>query len=125
MAVTQNTDVNAVLAEAMTIGGAVAAALVDMSSGMALGKVGGAGLDLDVAAAGNTQVVRAKLDTMEQLGIKGDIEDILITLSSQYHLIRPLGSDKSVFLYLVLNKATANLAMARRALSQIEAGLVV
>ena len=37
----------------------------------------------------------------------------------------PLGSSKNVFLYLILNKAQANLAMARRALQQMETGLSV
>jgi hypothetical protein len=119
------TDVQKTLDEAMAIGGAVGVALVDLNSGMALGKAGGGGLDLDVAAAGNTQLLKAQLDTMQQLGIKGDLEDVLITLQSQYHILRPLGSDRSVFLYLVLNKAQANLAMARRGLQQIESGLVV
>jgi hypothetical protein len=122
---TATKDLTTALDESMAIGGAVAVAIVDMNSGMALGKAGGAGLDLDLAAAGNTQIVRAKLETMHSLGIKGDLEDILITLSSQYHLIRPLGSDKSLFLYLVLNKAQANLALARRSLEKVEVGLVV
>jgi hypothetical protein len=110
----------------MNIPGAMAAALVNMPSGMALGKAGNAaGLDLDAAAAGNTEVVRAKLNTMQSLGIKGEIEDILITLNTQYHIIRPLGLDTTVFLYLVLNKAQANLAMARRTMQKIEGALVV
>ncbi len=118
-------DVTGTLNEAMTVAGAMAVALVDMSSGMPLGTLGGAGIDLDVAAAGNTEVVRAKLKTMSDVGIKGEIEDILITLNTQYHLIRPLGSDSSVFLYLVLNKTQANLAMARRTLARLESGLHV
>ncbi|MFD6245619.1 hypothetical protein ACFWGG_10610, partial [Streptomyces roseolus] len=59
------------LKEAMaSIEGSVGAALVDYTSGMALGTLGGGkDLDLTVAAAGNTDVVRAKLRTMEMLGI--------------------------------------------------------
>lgn len=53
------------------------------------------------------------------------MEEILITLTDQYHMLRPLGSDPAVLLYLVLDPDTASLAMARRSLLLIEAGLVV
>ncbi|MFF3325442.1 hypothetical protein [Streptomyces sp. NPDC002889] len=111
-----------------TIEGAIGAALVDYTSGMALGTIGGGkDLDLTVAAAGNTDVVRAKVRTMEHLGLKEDIEDILITLSSQYHLIRLLKGrgTSGLFLYLALDKQRANLAMARHQLRQIENTLEV
>ena len=111
-----------------TIEGATGAALVDYTSGMALGTIGGgASFDLNVAAAGNTDVVRAKLRTMEHLGIQDEIEDILITLGTQYHLIRLLKSrgGNGLFLYLVLDAGRANLAMARHQLRKIEAELEV
>ncbi len=117
------------LKDAMTsIEGALGAALVDFTSGMALGTLGGGkDLDLAVAAAGNTDVVRAKVRTMEHLGMKDEIEDILITLGEQYHLIRLLkGRDNTgLFLYLALDKSRANLAMARHQLRKIEAELEV
>jgi hypothetical protein len=110
---------------AMTIDGALAAALVDFRSGMCLAQAG-TGLNLDLAAAGNTQVVRAKLQTMESLGLrKGGIEDILITLSDQYHLIRLVPNNAGLFLYLVLDRSKGNLALARYKLTEIERGLKV
>ncbi|MFJ1750159.1 hypothetical protein ACIOJD_28535 [Streptomyces sp. NPDC088116] len=122
-------NTEAALKEATTlIEGALGAALVDYSSGMALGTVGGSkDLDLAVAAAGNTDVVRAKVRTMELLGLKDEIEDILITLGSQYHLIRLLKGrgNSGLFLYLALDKRRANLAMARHQLMKIEAALEV
>ncbi|WP_371614496.1 hypothetical protein [Streptomyces sp. NBC_00454] len=112
-----------------TIDGVLGAALVDYASGMALGTVGGGkDLDLTVAAAGNTDVVRAKLRTMEMLNFKDEsIEDILITLGTQYHLIRMLKGRGSsgLFLYLALDKNRANLAMARHQLKKIESELEV
>ena len=117
-------SIDQALDAAAGIKGAFAIALVDYDSGMTLGSRGGsAEFDLDVAAPGNSEVVRTKLDVMEKLGLRGEtIEDILITLGSQYHLIRPIqgAPDDKLFLYLVLNKAQANLAMARRDLRVIE-----
>ncbi|WP_148668226.1 hypothetical protein [Streptomyces sp. WAC05950] len=122
-------NVETSLKEAMTsIEGSVGAALVDYTSGMALGTLGGGKeLDLTVAAAGNTDVIRAKARTMEMLGIKEDIEDVLITLGSQYHLIRLLKGrgGNGLFLYIVLDKAKSNLAMARYQLKRIEADLEI
>ncbi len=111
-----------------SIDGATAAALVDYTSGMALGTLGGSkDFNLEVAAAGNTDVVRSKLRTMEHLGLNDDIEDILITLSSQYHLIRLLKGrgGNGLFLYVVLDAGRANLAMARHQLRRIESELEV
>jgi hypothetical protein len=105
--------------QAMTIDGAMAAALVDHRSGMCLAKAGTA-INLELAAAGNTQVVRAKLSTVEQLGLRRGIEDILITLTDQYHLIRLVPNHQGLFLYLVLDKAKGNLALARYKLTEIE-----
>lgn len=109
---------------AMSIDGAMASALVDFRSGMCLAQAG-AGMNLDLAAAGNTQVVRAKLQTMESLGLRKGIEDILITLSDQYHLIRLVPNNAGLFLYLVLDKAKGNLALARYKLTEIERSLQV
>jgi hypothetical protein len=108
---------------AANIKGAFAVAIVDFDSGMTLGSRGGSPeFDLDVAAPGNSEVVRTKLEVMEKLGLRENIEDILITLDTQYHLIRPIrgGGDEKLFFYMALNRAQANLAMARRDLRMIE-----
>ena len=77
-------NIETALKEAMNIEGALGAALVDWESGMPLGTLGGGKyLDLDLAAAGNTEVVRAKMRTMQSLNLNDTIEDILITLAKQ------------------------------------------
>ena len=107
------------LDQMMTVDGAQCAAIVDSGSGMLLGSVG-TGVDMELAAAGNTEVVRAKMKTMQSLGLKDAIDDILITLGKQYHIIRPLAGKEGIFIYLVLDKARANLALARRKVQDLE-----
>lgn len=107
--------------ELMKLDGSIAVSLVDFESGMTLGQAGGgSSFNIDIAAAGNTQVVRSKMLVMQNLGLETYIEDILITLGNQYHLIRPLQSSPSLFLYVALDRNKANLGMARHQLAQIE-----
>ena len=116
--------INQGMQELLTCDGAVCAALVDSSSGMILGQ-SGTGVDMEVAAAGNTEVVRAKLKTMRALGLSDVIEDILITLGKQYHILRPMARNEGLFIYLVLDKSKSNLALARRKVQEVEKGLIV
>jgi hypothetical protein len=122
-------DIETALKEAMSIEGALGTALVDWESGMTLGTLGGGKyLDLELAAAGNTEVIKAKIRTVESLRLNDSIEDILITLGTQYHLIRPIKNRQGVhglFLYLVLDRSKANLALARHQLKRIEIELSV
>ncbi len=113
------------LPKLMEIEGCVGCCIVDSNSGMMLGAAGGGVMSLEVAAAGNTEVVRSKRKTMKALNLGDNIEDMLITLTKQYHLIRPLSSNDALFIYLVLDKSRANLAMARYQLTAIEKDLVV
>lgn len=108
------------LQELNNLPGFVGAVLADGDSGMALAMIGGGNLDLELAAAGNTEVLRAKRRVAAQLGLNDHIEDILMTLSSQYHLLRPLDSNPALFLYVVLDRSRANLAMARHELKAFE-----
>ncbi|MES2898166.1 MAG: hypothetical protein V4723_00490 [Pseudomonadota bacterium] len=112
------------LNELMQIEGAMCAALVDYNSGMLLESVG-SGIDLDAAAAGNTEVVRAKMKVMKSLGLNDSIEDILISLGKQYHIIRPVEKHDGLFIYYVLDRSRANLAMGRRKVLEAESKLVI
>ena len=114
---------------ALTIGtiseidGFIGGAVIDSESGMIVASEGGGNFDLEVAGAAQSQVVKAELAAMAKLGLKDTIEDVLITLGKQYHLVRPLAKNPQVFLYLVLDKKQASLALARIALKKIEGTL--
>lgn len=119
-------NINKTLEEAMKIDGAIGAAIADWDSGMCLGMAGGgARLNVEIAAAGNCQVMKAKMATMAELGIKGAIQDILITLEDQIHLLRPLRRGENMFMYLAIDKAKGNLALARHRLTKLESELNV
>lgn len=120
-------DINTALKEIMTIEGALGAALVDYETGMCLGTMGGGDdLDIELAAAGSTEVVRAKVQTLAALELDEEVEDMLISLSSQYHVIRRAScAGTTVFLYLILDRERANLALARHHLRRIEGELEI
>lgn len=104
--------------------GFLAAAMVDSSSGMMLESLVVGDFPIEIAAAANTEVVRAKLKAMDAIGLGDEhIEDILISLHTQYHLIRPLESNREIFLYLALERDRANLALARLSLKKVEGSI--
>ncbi len=114
------------LAALNEMSGFIGGCLVDSESGLMLASEGGTGkLDLDAAAALNAQVVKAKLKAIELLGLDTPIEDILITLGSQYHLIRPLEKNPTVFLYVALDRKSANLGMARMEVKKLESTITI
>ena len=93
--------------------GLLAIAVVDISSGMSLASHSNSGINPETAAAYNTEVVKQKLKAMNALKLQGEtIDDILITLTNQLHLIK-LVADSKKFIYLVVNSRDTNLAIAR------------
>lgn len=121
-----NATIDNSLADIMNINGAIGVALVDWRSGLCLGALGGGTeMDMHVAAAGNTEVVRAKQKVMSDLKLNDTIEDILITLGHQLHIVRPLRKYNNLFLYAAFHKDKANLAMTRYKMEEVESKLAL
>ncbi|MFF4185072.1 hypothetical protein ACFYZ9_17910 [Streptomyces sp. NPDC001691] len=115
------------LAEMMKIKGALGAAVVDYVSRVTLGTIGTeTAPDLGKAGEVDTDVIRAKLHALSVLGYSpDDLEDILVTLTDEVHLIKPLAQrrQQGVFIYLVMDRHRAPLAVARARLHEIERDL--
>jgi len=97
--------------------GFIAASLVDLDSGMTLAvKSTRPEFDLTAASAYNSELVKQKLKIMRTLGLNGTIEDMLISLSDQIHLVKLVGPN--TFLYLAVDKKQSNLAIVRAAVNK-------
>lgn len=95
--------------------GFVAAALVDLESGMTLGLYSNRpDFDLSAASAYNSELVKQKQKVMVALGLAVELEDMIMTLTDQIHVIKMV-SDTS-FLYLAARREGSNLALIRNAI---------
>jgi len=102
--------------------GFIAGSLVDMESGLTLGaKSMRSDFDLSVASAYNSELVKQKLKIMRALNLKSTLEDMLLTLSDQIHMIKMIAP--SVFLYLAADREGTNIAIMRAAVAKHVAGL--
>jgi predicted regulator of Ras-like GTPase activity (Roadblock/LC7/MglB family) len=101
-----------VLEKLLSFDGAMCVAVVDSETGMILGHAG-SGVDIDLAAAGASVILRARLESIKALGSTEHIDDVLISLTSQVQIIHPLPKNPSIFTYLIGDKSKSSLAMAR------------
>jgi hypothetical protein len=99
------------------IAGFMAASLVDIESGMTLG-LKSVRPDFDIAAASayNSEMVKQKLKIMKALNLKTNLEDMLLTLGDQIHVIKIVGT--TTFIYLAVDKSQSNLAIVRSVLNK-------
>jgi hypothetical protein len=97
--------------------GFMAASLVDLESGMTLGlKSVRPDFDLAAASAYNSEMVKQKLKIMKALNLRTALEDMLITLGEQIHMIKMISP--TTFIYLCVDRSLSNLAIVRNVLSK-------
>jgi hypothetical protein len=98
--------------------GVIATAVVDLESGMTLAaKSNRPEFDLAVASAYNSELVKQKMKIMRALNLKSNLEDMLLTLTDQFHLIKFLPGGTS-FLYLAADRSATNLAILRNSVGK-------
>jgi hypothetical protein len=97
--------------------GFIAASLVDLESGMTLGARSLRNdFDLTAASAYNSEMVKQKLKIMKALNLNTTLEDMLLTLGDQIHLIKIISP--GTFVYLAADRASTNLAIVRNAVNK-------
>lgn len=112
-----NDFLNVFLNEMKTnVNGFIAVAVTEIESGLSFGNLTiDPSFDPELAAAYNLEVVKAKLSAVKALNLNQDIEDILITLSNQIHII-DISPNKKFMIYLAADASKANLGMTRAVL---------
>ena len=101
--------------------GCTAACLLDTESGVVLGAQGEGNVDLQIAAAGYAELYRREVATLAALKLDDHLEDVLITLDGQYHILRSIAVRPSLCIYVIIDRLAGNLGMARFALAAAEA----
>jgi hypothetical protein len=102
---------------AQDVPGFIAASLVDLDSGMTLGARSlRPDFDLTAASAYNSEMVKQKLKIMKALKLETVLEDMILTLGDQIHLIKLVSP--TTFIYLAADRAHANLAIVRNAVAK-------
>lgn len=101
--------------------GVIAVAIVDYESGMIMAsKVNRTDFDLEVYAATGSNIIGAKIRTIKMLDNDDYIHDIVISMTTQYHLLCPCSQKANMFIYMVLDREKGNLSSSRRTLFQAE-----
>ncbi|MFF9509560.1 hypothetical protein ACF1BU_21910 [Streptomyces sp. NPDC014724] len=132
------------LLEVMRLPGARGAAVVDWTSGLALGTIGESpNGDHEATAAETAEVARmaaeqpafaheatgpsTALPEEAAGGSPPPVEDVIVTTRTGYHILRFVETafDSSVFVHLWLDRAEGNLALARIRLGEMAERLVL
>ena len=125
-----STDVITVFMNEMkaNVNGLIAVAVTEIETGLSFGSLSlDKSFDVELASAYNLEVVKAKLKAIDALELgSNDIEDILITLTEQIHII-DISPSKTFMIYLAADKSKSNLGMTRALLrkykGELEKGL--
>ena len=112
------------LEQGRTLEGSLATLLVETATGnLIAAAIGAKGVDVEVAAAATAELARQKPRVEERIGLKDTFNEVLLTSTRRYYLLRPVGSDGRMFLLLVLDRTKANLTAAQEGLAAIERAL--
>jgi len=100
------------------LAGFIGVSVTEVKTGMSFASLSvNPNFDPELASAYNLEVVKAKLSAIKALGLASKLDDILITLSDQLHII-DLSDNGDYFVYLAVDSSKVNLGMARATLKK-------
>jgi predicted regulator of Ras-like GTPase activity (Roadblock/LC7/MglB family) len=100
--------------------GVLAASIVDTNTGMPLIQESKSPINLESYCAYMVEVIKSHKKFLTKLNIKDKIEDIVINLDKNYHIITFVLKQDNLFIYVILDKENSNLGMTRLVLMQLE-----
>lgn len=103
--------------------GYIAAAVSDVKSGVLYGSDTSVdSFDPAIASVFNLEVAKSKLSAIKALGLKSKLENIMINLSDQIHII-DMCENGEYFIYLAVDSSKANLGMTVAMLNKYKKAL--
>ncbi|MDR7209658.1 hypothetical protein [Flavobacterium piscis] len=106
------------------IAGFIAVSVTEIETGMSYSSLSvDPAFDPELASAYNLEVVKAKLSAIKALGLNEKINDILITLTNQIHVL-DVSEDGKYFIYLAVDSKKANLGLTRAILSKFKKDII-
>lgn len=100
------------------VAGFIAVAVTEIKTGMSYTALSvDPSFDAELAAAYNLEVVKAKMSTIKALNLNQEVEDIMITLTNQIHIIS-VSTSGEYFIYLAVDSTKANLGLTKAILKK-------
>jgi predicted regulator of Ras-like GTPase activity (Roadblock/LC7/MglB family) len=100
------------------IAGAIGSSIFEINSGLSLASHSNrVGLDFSIVAAYNAEVVKQKKKALTALNFANeDIDEFMITLTSQIHVIKAINKD--TYLYISVDSSISNIGMIKVVLNK-------
>ena len=106
-------DINKSLEELSMLKGTMAVSLIDWENSIILGTKTKTDFNIERASKGNSKVIRAYMKMLSKLNISSPVDDILITLSNQIHIMHIISAYPQLCIYIALDSNKSNLALSR------------
>lgn len=112
-------ELREVLERGRSVDGAVATLLVETRTGAVVAAISSKLLDLEDSAGATAELARRKAEMEERMGLRESVEELLVTTTRSFYLMRPVDTGEKHFLLMILDRRRADLAEAQDELESI------